>query len=275
MDKGEQQGRTKDSSTLRKRPTLRSFFRTWTPREVVLLAASSVSTCVAAGFAVAWIIDLVPLETVWGSVADWAGVAVTAFGFLVAFLAFYLQFREVAQDDEERRHAEEMTDLGSTAELLQLASTEREAMTLEAALVRAEIAIASEYQSLEGFDGLRFQFEGRIRIINETGKRLTDLELHLPHIKTNIGEWEPKKIRYTDITRTPTKSDRFALGTGIFFGTKSMPNWLSEERQNPDGPKVAFHKGDCRLTFRIENGPRWELVLTKDGNSPPRLIMNE
>lgn len=44
-----------------------------------------------------------PLETVWGNVAEWAGVVVTFFGFVGAIAALRIQSRSVEIQDEQRR----------------------------------------------------------------------------------------------------------------------------------------------------------------------------
>lgn len=251
--------------------TLKTFFQGWTPREVILLAVALVATFLALIFGLAWATELTPLATVWGTVADWAGVIVTALGFLVAGLAFYLQFREVAQDDEQRRQAEEMADLGSTAELLRLASTEEAAMRAEAALVTIKLDVIRKYGRRGSLPGFEHVCIAEIMVNNKTGKKLHDLELHLPHIRTHLGEWESQKISYGSLD-----GDHMFLDTGISFAAPERRGW----RGGPDpgalmGPLEIFGDGDCKLYFRIEGGSRWELTLLRDGDSVPRLAINE
>ena len=247
------------------------YFLSWSPREMILLAVASVSSLLAAGFAIAWSISLVPFETKWGPVASWANVGVTALGFLVAGLTFYLRFREVVQGDDDKKTQQEQDELESTFQLHQLTDAAREAMLSEASQVSWKLACASFVRTDE-LPGFSLKYQAYFDISNRTGKRLTDVHVWVPDARTHYGEWGAATIDVPDVD-------------GHSFGTSNAEPWFANRfgldaiatptgiHSRGSGPKGALENfaNKALLTFRVDGGPRWQLVLDEFGHSTPTL----
>lgn len=247
------------------------YFLTWSPREVILLAVASVSSLLAAAFATAWSISLVPLETKWGPVASWANVGVTALGFLVAGLTFYLRFREVAQGDDEKKAQQENDDLESTFQLHQLTETARDAMLLEASQVTWEV-LCDAFTITSELPGFSVKYQARFLILNGTGKRLTDIHVHIPDTETHYGEFAASRIDVPDFDgksiRTLYAEPFFASKLGL-HATATLEG-IRSRGEGPKGPVEVF-ANRAVLTFRVAGGPRWQLPLNASGESRPTL----
>ncbi|MFJ5958269.1 hypothetical protein ACIQC5_20205 [Paenarthrobacter sp. NPDC092416] len=235
------------------------------------MAIASVSSLLAAAFAIAWSTSLVPLETKWGPVASWANVGVTALGFLVAGLTFYLRFREVAQGDDEKKAQQENDDLQSTFQLHQLTDTARDAMLHEASQVTWEV-VCDAFTMTSEIPGFSLKFQARFRIRNGTGKRLTDVHVHIPETETHYGEFAASRI---DVSDFGSKSI-LTLYAEPFFASKlglhaiATLEGIHSRGGGPMGPLEVF-ANRAALTFRVDGGPRWQLPLNESGESHPTL----
>ncbi|MEK0155153.1 hypothetical protein [Arthrobacter oryzae] len=186
--------RTSDDTPGRR--NLTTYFQSWSPRKVILLAVACLGVLAAIAFGIAWSTNLVPLETVWGPVSSWVNVGVTALGFIVAGLTFYLRFREVAQSDDQKKGEKEKEDLNNTFELHQLTALEHQRMEDEASHVKLEI-----YASLVGPSDLsdwERKYWVQLVVRNNTGKRLTDIILRLPSFTTHYGDYPEKSLALED-----------------------------------------------------------------------------
>jgi len=244
------------------------YFLTWSPREVILLAIASATLLLAIGFAIAWSTSLVPLETVWGPIASWVNVGVTALGFLVAGLTFYLRFREVAQGDDEKKTQLEKDDLESTFQLQQLTASERQAMATEAALVSWELD-ANYFAASDTVPGHKYKYRVRFFISNKTRKRLTDVFISFPEIETHYGIWPPIYLTCEDVGGEGLATEHAGP---VFAATKLVDRVKGDftALEGEWGAKAAF-ENRAVLKFRVEGGPRWELPLDPSGRTAPTL----
>lgn len=247
---------------------LGKYFSSWTPREVILLAIACVASLMAIAFSVAWFIGLTPMETVWGSVADWAGVTVTALGFLIAGLTFYLKFREVTQTEEEKRGQQDQEDLDSTFQLLQLTGSERERMENEASLVVLRLEEIANIASSE-FPRYYHKYRVRFRVSNATGKKLTNLQLRIPQVTTHYGTWDATSIDLEDCSDAATSTEYLDI---LFAGPRDLIRKMRPDVQHhiTDDADEAF-RDKATLTFRIAGGPSWELIYNPSGKARPSL----
>lgn len=243
--------------------SVRTYFQSWSPREVVLLTTTAIASLLAAAFGTAWFADLVPFETVWGSVAAWASVAVTALGFIIAGLTFYLRFREVAQSDEEKKGEKDQQDLDSTYQLHQMTSNERQRMEEEASTVKLVIR-AVEYEPSELPD-FAVKYWVRFAIENGTGKRLTGILLHLPETTTHYDTYTvdgPFDV-FPDSDEKVIESANFNIA---FAGlrTKTFNGIGGPDLSGPMGAHEVF-AGKAKVTFRVDGGGAlWELLFDPD-----------
>lgn len=236
---------------------------------MILLVVASASSLLAVGFAIAWSLSLVPLETVWGPVASWVNVGVTALGFVVAGLTFYLRFREVAQGEEDKNAQQDQVDLESTFQLQQLTALERQAMKEEAAKVSWEV-IPNYWSRSQTIPGYSHKHKAYFVIKNGTGKTLTDVQIAIPQVVTPYGEWPASLITFTKGVGAGFSGTNFLEPD---FAISKMVSPLDEDSSaldEPMGARAAFHM-KAILTFRIEGGPRWELPLDVKGEARPTL----
>jgi hypothetical protein len=240
------------------------YFLTWSPREIILLAVASATSLLAAGFAIAWCFMLVPFETVWGPVASWVNVGVTALGFLVAGLTFYLRFREVVQGDDEKKRQQETEDVESTFQLQQLTTLARESMLAEASLVIWEMH-CNQFRLSEDVPGMSLRYEVNFLVRNGTGKRLTDVQVMIPQVVTHYGEWPAMTIDVPEFkgrsSSTPNVPQIFACDTRWTGGSATE---ITGNGEGPMGARDVFGN-KVVLTYRVDGGPRWELLLDRYG----------
>ncbi|MCD4850766.1 hypothetical protein ACX800_22875 [Paenarthrobacter nitroguajacolicus] len=238
---------------------------------MILLAIASASSLLAVGLAIAWSSSLVPLETVWGPVASWVNVGVTALGFLVAGLTFYLRFREVSQGDDEKKTQQEKEDLESTFQLHQLTDSARAAMLSEASQVTWEL-VCDSFLTTEELPGFTLKYQARFAIRNGTGKRLTDVHVEIPNTTTHYGDFPASRI---DVPDFKAKSVHTQYAEPYFAGKMGVHilATIHGPHSRGDGPKgpVEVFSDRAILTFRVDAGPRWQLPLSKFGGSNPTL----
>jgi len=257
--------RTSDDTPGRR--NLSAYFQSWSPREVILLAVACLGVLAAIAFGIAWGTHLVPLETVWGPVASWVNVGVTALGFIVAGLTFYLRFREVAQNDDQKKGEKEKEDLNNTYELHQLTAIEAQRMQEEASMVKLELwPTVAGPSDLPGWER---KYKVQLLVTNPTGKRLSDIILRLPLVTTHYGEYSE-----TSLTLGESAESRFSSG---LLDPWFAGNLTKGYGQRPDmtGPMGAYEalNGKAALSFRI-GGARWNLVFDATGQQRPTLALD-
>lgn len=229
---------------------MRKQSRRWTRREIALASVAGAAILLAALFGAAWATGLVLYEPVWGNVAEWAGVGVTALGFFLAWLTFRHQMSTHNKAESER-------DLHETFQLRQFMDEAQKDMYHEAAAVRV-------FPALNNFRLVDDQTMGAVLfcvIENGTGGSLTGIKLRYPAITTNLGSWEGGSLTAENSTERHISLElpvMVPIARGVFF--RQSRSGAIEPGEDVEGALDGLN-----LSYRLNSGPQWKRTW-RDGH---------